>query len=197
MIKPVIMWILEPIFLALRGRQVTGMGKFLRSVSIGMLIGMWVAVCVAEEGAQVPTEGLDEQVQSIKREVLRISAEIIKLQEKLMYPSDTQISLFVSLAQGDKLRLDAVTIRIDGKVATSYIYTAKELEALQHAGVQRIYTGNIRGGTHTLEVEIIGKLTNNTDYQQSTSHKFYKMKGPKVIEITLSESGSTIQSIAD
>lgn len=173
------------------------MRNFFRSASIGMLIGMWMGVCVAEEVGQVPTEGLDEQVQSVKREVLRISAELSQLQEKLMYPSDTQVSLFVSLAQGDKFRLDAVTIKIDGKNATHYIYTAKELEALQHGGVQRIYTGNIRGGTHTLDVKIIGKSTNSRDYQQSSSHKFYKMKGPKVIEITLSGSGSTIQSIAD
>lgn len=173
------------------------MRKFIRNASIGMLIGMWMAVCAADEGAQVPAEGLDEQVQSIKREVLRISAELIQLQEKLMYPSDTQVALFVSLAQGDKFRLDAVTIKIDGKNAARYIYTAKELEALQHGGVQRIYTGNIRGGTHTLDVELIGKSTDNRDYQQNSSHKFYKMKGPKVIEITLSGSGSIIQSIAD
>lgn len=173
------------------------MVKFFRTVSIGILIGMCATICVAEEGAQLPTEGVDEQVQSIKREVLRISAELSQLQEKLMYPSDTQVSLFVSLAQGDKSRLDTVIIKIDGKSATRYIYSPKELEALQHGGVQRIYTGNIRGGTHTLDVEIIGKSISNSDYQHSFSHKFYKMKGPKVIEITLSGSNSTIQSIAD
>ena len=173
------------------------MGKLMRSALVGVLIWMWVAVCVAEEGSQEPIESLDAQVQSIKAEVLRISAELGQLQEKLMYPSDTQVSLFISLAQGDKLRLDAATIKIDRKNVARYIYTAKELEALRHGGVQRIYTGNIRGGTHTLDVEIIGKSASNRDYQRNSSFKFYKMKGAKVIEITLSESGPTIQSIAD
>lgn len=173
------------------------MGKFVRSAALGIMIGMWGLVYAAEEADQVPAEGLDEKVQAIKREVLRISTELRQLQEKLMYPADTQVSLFVSLAQGDRSRLDAVTIKIDGKSVSHYIYAAKELEALQHGGVQPIYTGNIRVGTHTLDVEIIGKAADNSDYQRSTSHKFYKMKGPKVIEITLSGSGSTIQSIAD
>lgn len=173
------------------------MGKFLRNASIAVLIAMWAIACMAEEANQVPVESLDEQVQSIKSEVLRLSAELIQLQEKLMYPSDTQVSLYVSLAQGDKLRLETVSLKIDGKAATRYIYAARELEALQHGGVQRIYTGNILGGTHTLDVEITGKTSNNKDFQQSASHKFYKMKGPKVIEIILSGSGSTIRSIAD
>ncbi len=154
-------------------------------------------MCAAEEIAEVPVEGLDEQVQAIKQEVLDISVELNQLQEKLMYPADTQVALFVSLAQGDGFRPDAVKIKIDGKNATSYVYAPNELEALQHGGVQRIYTGNIRGGTHSLEVEVIGKTANNKNSKKKSSHKFYKMNGPKVIEIVLSGSGSTIQSVAD
>lgn len=152
---------------------------------------------VADEIAEVPTEGLDEQVQAIKKEVLRISAELSQLQEKLMYPSDTQVALYITLAQGSTFHLGAVKINIDGKNVANHVYSPQELEALKHGGVQRIYTGNVLGGTHSLDVEIIGKSTVNPDFQQSSTHKFYKMKGPKVIQITLSGSGSTIQSIAD
>lgn len=158
---------------------------------------MWTAIGAAAEIAEVPTEGLDEQVQGIKKEVLRISAELSQLQEKLMYPSDTQVALYINLAQGDTFHLGAVKINIDGKNVANHVYSPRELEALQHGGLQRIYTGNIMGGTHTLDVEIIGKSATNPNFQQSSTHKFYKMKGPKVIQITLSGSGSTIQSIAD
>ena len=66
---------------------------------------------VADEIAEVPTEGLEEQVQAIKQEELDSSAELNQLQEKLMYPADTQVALFVSLTQGDGFRLDAVKIK--------------------------------------------------------------------------------------
>ena len=181
------------------------MGRFLKCTSIGLLIGMWVAMSAAEEIAvkeitpkEITTKqikGLDQQVQDIKKDVLEISTELIRLEEKLIYPSNTQISIFLAVAQWDKSRLDAVKIKIDGKVTAHHIYTFKELEALQHGGVQRIYTGNIRNGEHALEVALIGKSTNNNYYQQNANYKFTKDMGTKLIEITVAGPGSGNQAI--
>src|SRR5262249_33984272 len=59
--------------------------------------------------------GLDEEVQQIKSDVLHISEELRQLEEKLLYPSGTQVAVFVALAKGDTLRLDAVRLQIDGQ----------------------------------------------------------------------------------
>jgi len=170
------------------------MGKFLQSTAVGLLICMWAVVSAAEgiaakEISDEQIKGLDEQVQDIKNDVLGISTEITRLEEKLIYPANTQISIFLVVAQGDKFRLDAVKLKIDGKEITNYIYTSKELEALQNGGVQRIYTGNIRTGEHTLEVESFGKSKNNLDYQQNVTYKFTKEAAKKFIEITLAGPG--------
>src|SRR6185312_5073974 len=85
---------------------------------------------------------LDEQVQQTKSDVLSIGAELNQLEEKLLYPSGTQVAIFVALAKGDELRLDAVRLQIDGQLVAHYIYSFKELEALRKGGVQRIYVGN-------------------------------------------------------
>src|SRR5215467_7001142 len=50
---------------------------------------------------------LDEQVQQTKSDVLSIAAEMNQLEEKLLYPSGTQVAIFVALAKGDQMRLDA------------------------------------------------------------------------------------------
>ncbi|HET6933221.1 MAG TPA: hypothetical protein VFI72_00195, partial [Candidatus Angelobacter sp.] len=86
---------------------------------------------------------LDEQVQQTKSDVLSIAAELTQLEEKLLYPSGTQVAVFVALAKGDQMRLDAVRLQIDGQLVAHYIYSAKELEALRKGGVQRIYVGNV------------------------------------------------------
>ena len=170
----------------------------LKSTVIGILVGMWMTASLAAEVSKTQVKGFDEQVQDIKKNILGIAAELTQLEEQLLFPSSTQLAVFVALAQGDKFRLDAMTIKIDGKDATHYIYTAKELEAMQRGGVQRLYTGNIETGEHTLDVDLIGKSTSNKDYQHSASYKFVKgIKGAKLIAITLSGSGSKIESLTD
>jgi len=171
--------------------QVVDMHDFVKISLFGLAISLATGVSFAEEVSKEQIKGIDEQVQDIKKDVLGISSELTQLEEKLLYPSNTQVSLFIALAQGDKFRLDAVDIKIDGKDATHYLYTFKELEALQKGGVQRVYTGNVRSGEHTLDVTMIGKSAGNSDYRQSASYKFTKDVGPRLVEITLSgPSGS-------
>jgi len=171
------------------------MNRFQKSIMIGVLVCIWMSGSMAEEVSKEQIKGLDEQVQDIKKDVLGISTELTQLEEKLIYPSNTEVSVFVSIAQGDKFRLDAVNIKIDGKDTTHHIYTFKELEALQSGGVQRIYTGNIRSGEHTIDVSLIGKSSGNSDYLRSASSKFTKTVEPKLIEVTLAGPGSSNQSI--
>jgi hypothetical protein len=165
------------------------MNKFQKYILSGVLSFAWVSGSFAEEASREQIKGLDEQVQDIKKDVLAISAELTQLEEKLIYPSDTQVSVFVSFAEGAKFRLDAVNIKIDGKNVSSHIYTFKELEALQRGGVQRLYTGNIRTGDHTLDVSINSKGAGI----QSSSRKFTKSVKPKLIEVVLGGAGQQIK----
>ena len=130
-------------------------------------------------------KGLDEQVQEVKSDVLSIAAELNQLQERLLYPSGTHLAIFVELAMGDTLRLDAVQIQIDGQLATDYLYSFKELEALQKGGVQRIYTGNIATGEHAIDISLNGKLANGKDYTHSEHFAFSKDVQPKLMGVTL------------
>ena len=134
-------------------------------------------------------QGLDDQVQEIKSDVLGIAAELRRLEEKLLYPSNSQVALFVSLAEGMSFRLDSVRIEMDGELVAHHIYSFKELEALQKGGVQRIYTGNIPTGAHQLEVSIAGKLAGGGDFDGSESFSFRKEVEPRLVGIALSGSG--------
>ncbi len=139
----------------------------------------------AEQVAREQLKGLDEQIQEVKADVLGIAAELGRLEEKLLYPSDTQVSLFVSLQPAAKFRLDAIEIQIDGKPVAHHLYTYKELEALRQGGVQRVYTGNIRRGEHELGVAVLGKLESGAEYRDTRRFKLTKGVGPKLASITL------------
>jgi hypothetical protein len=133
-------------------------------------------------------KGLDEQVQEVKSDVLGIAAELARLEERLLYPSNTHLAVFIALARGDALRLDAVQIQIDGHPVAHSIYSFKELEALQKGGVQRIYTGNVTTGEHKLEVTIAGKLDTGKEYSRTEHFAFTKGVEPKLLGVTLGSS---------
>jgi hypothetical protein len=165
------------------------------AVVAALLVSLAPATGWAEKVSREQIKGLDEQVQEIKTDALGIAAELGRLEEKLLYPSNTQLSVFVSLAPKSKFRLDAVEIHINGKAVAHHLYAHKELEALQGGGVQRLYTGNVMQGEHELLVSFSGKSAGGGDLRQSASFKISKAVGPKVVGITLAP-GAAGQSIS-
>jgi hypothetical protein len=162
-----------------------------------LFVASWLAVVpgVARAGSREQMRSLDEQVQEVKSDVLSIAAQLDRLEERLLYPSNTQVALFVSLVEGEDFRLDSVQIQIDGEPVAHHIYSFKELEALQKGGVQRIYTGNIPTGEHQLQVTVAGKLPGGRDLGGTESFRFNKDIEPKLVEITLAGRVSGAASI--
>ena len=142
---------------------------------------------------------LDEQVQEIKSDVLAIAAELGQLEEKLLFPSGTQVAVFVSLAPGETLRLDSVQVDIDGEPAARHVYSFKELEALQKGGVQRIYTGNVATGDHRIDVTVAGKRSDGADFGGTETFSFKKEIEPSLVGVTLSATltGGTQIEVAE
>jgi hypothetical protein len=161
------------------------------------------AVCLASAPvwAQQPTDqqqmrGLDEQVQETKSDVLNIAQELNRLEEKLLYPSGTEVAIFIAVSKGDTMRLDAVRLQIDGHLVAHHIYSAKELEALRKGGVQRLYVGNIATGDHQVEVLVDGKLESGTDFNRTDKFTVRKDVKPKLVGFTLAGPGSSSAPIA-
>ena len=166
---------------------------WLKGIILGISILVLNGSAFAEEISREQIKGLDEQVQDIKGDVLSIAADLNQLEEKLLYPSNTQIAVFVSLMRGETFRLDSVEIQLDGKPVAHHIYTFKELQALQEGGVQRIHTGNIQTGDHDLRVSVIGKSKGGADLRNTKRFKVNKDVGPKIVEISLTAQGITLK----
>ena len=158
---------------------------WLKVIVSGILMLGLSLTASGQEVSKEQIKGLDEQVQEIKSDVLSIAAQLNQLEERLLYPSNTQIAVFVSLVGDEKFRLDSVEIQLNGTPVAHHIYTYKELEALQKGGVQRIYTGNIRAGEHDLQVFVIGKSAEGVDFRKKEQFKVDKDVGPEIVEIAL------------
>jgi len=168
------------------------MCKILRVLIFGISFLLTAFPAFSEEVSKEQIKGLDEQVQEIKSDVLDIAAELNRLEEKLLYPSNTQVAVFLSVADGETFRLDSVEIQMGGKAIAHHLYSYKELEALRKGGVQRIYTGNIRTGAHEMQVTFQGKSEGGNDFQRTESFAIRKDVGPEIVEITLASQGITL-----
>ncbi len=166
----------------------------IKTIFTGLILLLVPLSCWSAGFAREQIKGLDEQVQDIKKDVLSISAELQLLEEKLLYPSNSQISVFISLGKEPNYSPDAVQIKIDGKKVVHYIYSFKEVDALHRGGVQRIYTGNILSGNHRLDVSVIGRRGGSKTSRKS-SFTIKKGVGLKLVEINLGSGISTIKIV--
>ena len=84
-----------------------------------------------------------------------------------------------------RARCPSVELKLDNSVVSSYLYTDRELKALQRGGVQRLYMGNLKTGKHELVAVFTGKGPRWRDYRRGTTLKFDKGTDPKYIELQI------------
>ena len=142
---------------------------------------------VPNASAPVDTRALDEEIQSIKKDVVDLNRDLFILEEELLFPANTQVAVFVSMDVGEFFALDTVELRLDDKQVTKYLYTPREAEALLKGGVQRLYLGNLRTGGHELVALFTGKGPNGQDYSRGAQLKFEKSVGAKYLELRISD----------
>ena len=111
----------------------------------------------------------------------------------MLFPSSTQVAVYLSLDVGTYFGLDSVELRIDDELATHYLYTERQVSALERGGVQRLYLGNINQGKHQLTAFFVGIGPENRPYKRAVSLTFDKSEEPQAIELTISDSSSKHQ----
>ena len=136
---------------------------------------------------------LDDKIQSLKKEVMKLNRDLFILEEELLFPTSTQIAVFLSTDVGNYFKLDSVQLKIDDKVITNYLYTKQEREALSRGGVQRLYIGNIKKGKRELVAIFKGPGPNGREYRRATSHVFEKGSGTKYIELKITDVSRKLQ----
>lgn len=131
-------------------------------------------------------------LQALKQNVLDLNRELTALEQQLLYPS-TQAAIFLSIDVGTPIRLVDVNVAIDNKNVGYHFYTDQEFQALTKGGIHRLYTGNVTSGEHTLRATITGYDPQGKDYQRTTSYKFVKQAGRKMVELKVVDDVETRQ----
>jgi hypothetical protein len=135
----------------------------------------------------------NNEIQSLKAEVLKINRELFMIEEDILYPQSTQFTVFVSLDVGDFFALDSVQLRVDDKIVANYLYTKREITALKEGGVQRLYLGNLKNGAHEFTAYFIGKGPHDRDYKRGVTKVVDKELSPLFVELKIVDNAGEQQ----
>jgi hypothetical protein len=133
------------------------------------------------------TRPLDEQIQDLKKDVVDLNRDLFVLEEELLFPANTQVAVFVSMDIGDFFALDSITLKIDNREVKDYLYTPREVAALVKGGVQQLYIGNLKAGSHELVALLNGKGPHDRYYRRGANLKFDKGVGAKYLELKITD----------
>ena len=151
------------------------------------------SINVADAQARTEFRSLDEDVQSLKKEVLDLNRDLFLLEEELLFPANSQVAFFISLDVGEYFDLDAINLKIDGKDVSNYLYTEREVDALYRGGVHRMHMENLKVGEHELVAVFTGKGPNVRDYRRGATLNFSKGIGAKYVELEITDRVSKQQ----
>jgi hypothetical protein len=180
--------------------------RFHRSFAAGLVLALAALHSVAQTAAPAAAASapaapasapapstLDGRIQEVKGDVIRLNRDLLVLEEELLFPANTQVALFVSMDVGKLFSLDSVQIKLDDKVVANYLYTPLEVQALHRGGVQRVYLGNLRAGSHEIVAFFTGQGPHVRDYKRGATVKFDKGTDPKYIELQIKDSSGKLQ----
>ena len=163
---------------------------FRRAGLVGLLC---LPLAQAAETPAPSGQGVDQDVQALKKQLVELNRDLFKLEEELLYPASTQVAVFLSVDVGTFFALDAVTLKLDDKEVANYLYTGREVQALHRGGVQKLYLGNLKAGEHELVAFFTGKGPHERDYRRGTTLRFEKSVGAKYVELRISDREASLQ----
>lgn len=132
-------------------------------------------------------------VEELKKQVIRLNRDLFILEEDLLFPASTQFAVFLTLDTGEFLKLDSVKLKLDDDTVAAHLYTERQLKALQRGGMQRLYIGNLKTGTHQVTVFVEGIGPDNRAYKQAATLEFEKGTGTAALEVRVRDRSSNYQ----
>ncbi len=146
-----------------------------------------------DDSKATESQSVAKQIQQLKRDLVALNRDLFVLEEDLLFPSSTQVAVYLSMDVGDYFKLDSVELKIDDQVVTHYLYTDKQVDALYRGGTQRLHVGNLTQGEHQLSAFFIGFGPESREYKRATTMTFNKGPEAATLEIQIVDSTSKQQ----
>ena len=136
----------------------------------------------------IPDSDLANEMETLKQALVNLNRDLFILEEDLLFPSSNQVAVYLSMDVGEYFKLDSVELKVDGKLATHYLYTDRQIKALYKGGVQRLYVGNVNQGTREISAFFMGTGPENRPYKRAVTLEFDKDDEAATVELKIIDS---------
>lgn len=161
------------------------------------LLAAFSLTAFADDGENTPEgqggDAADNTVADLTQNVQELNRDLLILEEELLFPTHTQVAVFVSMDVGHYFRLDSLKLKIDDKLVASYLYTEQQVQALYQGGVQRLYLGNLKTGDHEISAFFTGEGPNGRAYKRGATITLEKGTEAAQLELSITDSASKQQ----
>jgi len=109
------------------------------------------------------------------------------MEEKLLFPSSTKYSVFVSVTSGKFFDLESIKLKINGRFVATHIYSKKQRQAFLRGGIHKLYITNLSEGEHDVVAFFTGIGPGGRAYKRAAELKVDKGPGSQYLEIAISD----------
>jgi len=155
-----------------------------------LLMLLCVTFAWAEE---TKTSQLDEEMEDVKKALIELKRDLVILEEDLLFPASSQVSVFLSMDAGKLFQLDAVSLKLNGREVSHHLYTEKQVDALHRGGVQKLFVGNVQQGDNRVTAFFTGRGPSGRDFRRATTVEFNKGFEPTFIALAISDETADYQ----
>lgn len=171
-------------------KQLPGSSYLARAFVLTLLVTS--ALAANATWANEPSQ-LDQEMEDVKKSLVNLKRDLVILEEDLLFPASSQVSVFLSMDVGEFFVLDALSLKLNGREVTHHLYTDSQVDALYRGGVQKLFVGNVKQGENRVTAFFTGRGPNGRDFRRATTVEFEKTFEPTFIELAITDETADYQ----
>ena len=165
------------------------MKTFRNAFALTLMCGVFASGVLNAEESEIDTsQPVALSVEELKKKVIELNRDLFILEEDLLFPANTQFTVFLSMDTGKFINLDSVKLKVGDDVVAAHLYTERQLKSLARGGMQRLYLGNLKSGEHEVTVFIEGIGPEERAYKKAASLKVNKGTDILALEVQIADS---------
>ncbi|WOH38954.1 hypothetical protein RI844_06970 [Thalassotalea fonticola] len=149
-------------------------------------ISLIAMLCTALFSVNGYSKDVEQELQTLKADMVDIAAEMQILEQQMLYPDAEQLAVYLSVDIAEGFDVSRVKLLLNASEVALINYNDVQMDAFNRGGIERIFIGDIEVGAHTVTAIISGETSNGQKIKRAVSQQVSKAANANVLELSVS-----------